>query len=144
MNKVTYILRTKSSRVWKIPQDATVLEALQIMAEKHIGAVLVMDGKEVAGIFTERDFARKVGLFDTKPSAVKVGEVMSSELITISPNDSVNVCMELMTEKRIRHLPVLDKDHLVGIVSIGDVVKDIIDELQFMVKQLENYITGFR
>ncbi len=144
MNKVTYILRTKGSRVWKIPQDATVLEALQIMAEKHIGAVLVMDGKEVAGIFTERDFARKVGLFDTKPSAVKVGEVMSSELITISPNDSVNVCMELMTEKRIRHLPVLDKDHLVGIVSIGDVVKDIIDELQFMVKQLENYITGFR
>jgi len=144
MNKITQILRAKGSRVWKISKDATVLEALQLMAEKQVGSVLIMDRNEVAGIFTERDFARKVGLVDIKPSTVKVGEVMTSKLITISPNNSVNECMELMTEKHIRHLPVLDKDHLVGMVSIGDVVKDMIEELQFMVKQLENYITGFR
>jgi CBS domain-containing protein len=144
MNKITQILRKKGSRVWKISKDATVLEALQLMAEKQVGSVLIMDRNEVAGIFTERDFARKVGLVEIKPSTVKVGEVMTSKLITISPNNSVNECMELMTEKRIRHLPVLDKDHLVGMVSIGDVVKDMIEELQFMVKQLENYITGFR
>lgn len=144
MNKVTQILRVKGNRVWKVSRDATVLEALQLMAEKNLGSVLIMDGNQVAGIFTERDFVRKVGLVDTKPSAVKVGDVMSGDLITVSPNDSVNICMELMTEKRIRHLPVLEKDHLVGLVSIGDIVKDVIDELQFMVKQLENYITGFR
>ena len=144
MNKVTKILRTKGSRVWKIPKDATVLEALQLMAEKQVGSVLIMDRNEVAGIFTERDFARKVGLVDIKPSTVKVGEVMTSKLITINPNNTVNECMELMTEKRIRHLPVLDKGHLVGMVSIGDIIKDMIEELQFMVKQLENYITGFR
>jgi len=144
MNKITQILRAKGSRVWKISKDATVLEALQLMAEKQVGSVLIMDRNEVAGIFTERDFARKVGLVEIKPSTIKVGEVMTSKLITISPNNSVNECMELMTEKHIRHLPVLDKDHLVGMVSIGDVVKDMIEELQFMVKQLENYITGFR
>jgi CBS domain-containing protein len=130
--------------VWKVSGDATVLETLQLMAEKQVGSVLIMEGNQVAGIFTERDFARKVGLFDTKPSTIRVGEVMSTNLITISPNDSVNLCMELMTDKRIRHLPVLEKDHLVGLVSIGDIVKDMIDELKFMVKQLENYITGFR
>ncbi len=144
MNRVTRILRSKGSHVWKISRDATVLEALQLMAEKNVGSVLIMDKHRLAGIFTERDFARKVGLVDTKPSAIKVGEVMSQNLVTVSTDDSVNICMELMTENRIRHLPVLDKDHLVGIVSIGDVVKDLIEELQFMVKQLENYITGFR
>ena len=144
MNKVKQILRIKGSRVWKISKDATVLEAIQLMAEKGIGSVLIMDRNQVAGIFTERDFARKVGLVNTKPSDIKVGDVMSSNVVTVSPNDSVNLCMELMTEKCVRHLPVLDKDHLVGLVSIGDIVKDMIDELQFMVKQLENYITGFR
>jgi CBS domain-containing protein len=114
------------------------------MTEKKTGSVMVMDGNMVAGIFTERDFARKVGLFAPKPGAVRVGDVMTSQLITISPTDSVNECMEIMTENHIRHLPVLDDGRLVGIISIGDVVKDIIDELQFMVKQLENYITGFR
>jgi len=144
MNKVSQILRAKSDRVWTVQKDATVLEALQMMAEKKTGSVVVMDGDKVAGIFTERDFARKVGLFEKKPSAVKVGEVMTGELITVSLGDSVNQCMETMTDKRIRHLPVIEEGRLAGIISIGDVVKDIIDELQFMVKQLENYITGFR
>jgi CBS domain-containing protein len=137
-------LREKGIRVWKIAKNATVLDALKLMAEKQIGSVMVMDEDEVVGIFTERDFARRVGLFETKPSTIKVGEVMTSNLITVIPGDSVHECMELMTEKHIRHLPVLDDGKLVGIVSIGDVVKDIIEELQFMVKQLENYITGFR
>lgn len=144
MNKVSQILRAKSDRVWTVQKDATVLEALQMMAEKKTGSVVVMDGDKVAGIFTERDFACKVGLFEKKPSAVKVGEVMTGELITVSLGDSVNQCMETMTDKRIRHLPVIEEGRLAGIISIGDVVKDIIDELQFMVKQLENYITGFR
>ena len=144
MNKVSQILRAKSDRVWTVQKDATVLEALQVMAEKQTGSVVVMDGDRLAGIFTERDFARKVGLFEKKPSTVKVSEVMTGELVTVSLGDSVNQCMEHMTDKRIRHLPVIEEGRLAGIVSIGDVVKDIIDELQFMVKQLENYITGFR
>ncbi len=144
MNTVKQILRLKGKSVWKVSKDATVLEALKLMAEKGTGSVVVMSGDKVAGIFTERDFARKVGLYEIKPSEIKVGDVMTSELITIEPNDSVNECMNLMTNNRIRHLPVLENGQLVGIISIGDVVKDIIEELQFMVKQLENYITGLR
>jgi CBS domain-containing protein len=144
MNKVMQILRAKGNHVWTISRDATVLEALRLMAEKQTGSVIVMDGDQMAGIFTERDFARRVGLSELKPSAVKVSDVMTCELITVSLSDSINQCMEYMTAKRIRHLPVIEDGRLTGIVSIGDVVKDMIEELQFMVKQLENYITGFR
>lgn len=144
MNTVKQILRVKGKSVWKVSKDATVLEALRLMAEKGTGSVVVMNGDKVGGIFTERDFARKVGLYEIKPSEIKVGDVMTSELITIGMDDSVNEVMTLMTEKHIRHLPVIENGQLVGIISIGDVVKDIIEELQFMVKQLENYITGFR
>jgi CBS domain-containing protein len=144
MNTVQYILKTKGDRVWKISRDATVLEALQLMAEKQTGSVVVMDGDRVAGIFTERDFARKVGVHEIKPSTIKVSEVMTSDLITVAREDSINRCMEIMTDKHIRHLPVTENGQLVGIVSIGDIVKDMIEELQFMVKQLENYVMGFR
>lgn len=144
MNKVKHMLKVKGGRVWKVSSNATVLDALKLMAEKQIGAVIVMDGDRVAGIFSERDFARKVGLLEKSPRAVRVGEVMTTDLITVSPDSTVNDCMALMTDKRIRHLPVLEEGRLVGVISIGDVVKDIIEELQFMVKQLENYITGFR
>jgi CBS domain-containing protein len=144
MNSVKRVLKSKGHRVWKIAKDATVLEALKLMAEKDTGSVMVMDGDRIAGIFTERDFSRKVGLQNMLPSTIKVADVMTSELITVSPEDNVNKCMELITEHRLRHLPVMEDGHLVGIVSIGDVVKDIIEELQFAVKQLENYITNFR
>jgi CBS domain-containing protein len=144
MNKVSYVLKSKGDRVWTVPVEATVLEALQLMAEKQTSSVVVMDGEKIAGIFTERDFARKLGLFESKPGAIPVGRVMSRELITVTPDDTVNRCMEIMTEKHIRHLPVIQEGRLVGIVSIGDLVKDTIEELQFMVEQLENYITGFR
>ena len=106
--------------------------------------MIAMDGEKVAGIFTERDFAHKVGLYGKNSTAVKIEEVMTKDLITVNPSQSVNVCMTLMTEKRIRHLPVFEGGQLVGIVSIGDVLKDMIEELQFMIAQLENYITGLR
>ncbi len=144
MNSVKQILRVKGNAVWKVSKDATVLDALRLMAEKGTGSVVVMDGDKVAGIFTERDFARKVGLYEIKPSEIKISEVMTSDLITVGMDDSVNECMTLMTEKHIRHLPVIENGQLSGIISIGDVVKDIIEELRFMVKQLENYITGLR
>jgi CBS domain-containing protein len=144
MNKVKQILKAKGNRVWKVPAEASVLEALKVMAERGTGSVMVMENDRVAGIFTERDFARKVGLVEAKPSSIQVRDVMTVQLVTVEPGDTVNECMALMTEKRIRHLPVLEGGQLVGIVSIGDVVKDIIEELQFMVKQLESYITGIR
>lgn len=144
MNQVWQILQAKGNDVWTISKDSTVLDALKLLAEKQIGSLVVMDGKVVAGIFSERDFARKVGVTGRPPEAVKVHEVMSEHVITVNPHQTVQECMELMTEKRIRHLPVLENGQLVGILSIGDIVKDIIVELQFMVEQLENYITGLR
>jgi CBS domain-containing protein len=144
MNKVRQILAVKGHLVWRVSKDASVLDALKIMAEKRISSMIVMDGEKAAGIFTERDFAQKVGLQDILPSSITVGEVMSPELITIEPDTSVNQCMSIMTNSRIRHLPVMENDHLIGIISIGDIVKDVIDELEFMVAQLENYVINFR
>jgi CBS domain-containing protein len=144
MNKVSQVLKLKGDSVWKIQINATVLEALKLMAEKQISSVMVMDGNQVAGIFTERDFAHKVGLLDENPSTVKVGEVITRELITVTPNTSINQCMAIVTDHRVRHLPVLEDGQLVGIISIGDIVKDMIEELEFVVEQLEKYITNFR
>ncbi len=144
MNKVKHIIKTKGHRVWKVQADITVFDALKLMADKQISSVIVMDGDQVAGIFTERDYARKVGLQDVNPSAIKIADIMTRQLITVTPETSVNECMAIITDNHIRHLPVLQDGKLVGIISIGDVVKDMIDELQFAVKQLENYITYFR
>ena len=144
MNTVGKILKAKGSTVWTVSKDVPVSEALKIFVEKRISSVIAMDGEKAAGIFTERDYAHKVGLYGKDPAEVKVEEVMTKDLITVNPNQSVNVCMILMTEKRIRHLPVFDDRQLVGIVSIGDVLKDMIEELQFMITQLENYIKGLR
>lgn len=144
MNKVKQILKVKGHRVWRIQTGATVFDALKLMADKGISSVIVMDGEKIAGIFTERDYARKVGLQDINPSAIKIDDVMTRQLITVTPQTSVNECMAIITDNRIRHLPVIENGKLVGIVSIGDIVKDIIGELEFAVKQLENYITNFR
>lgn len=144
MNTVGTILKLKGSTVWTISKDAPVSDALEILANKQISSVIVMDGQAVAGIFTERDFVRKIGLYGKDPKVVKVEDVMTKELITVTPSQSVTVCMTLMTEKRIRHLPVFENGRLVGIISIGDVLKDMIEELQFMITQLEKYITGLR
>ncbi len=144
MNKVRQILTVKGHQIWTISKDATVLDALKIMAQKRISSVIVMDGDKIAGIFTERDFAQKVGVRDVLPSSVKVAEVMSPDLLTVNLETSVNQCMSIITNSRIRHLPVMEGDQLVGLVSIGDIVKDVIEELEFMVKQLENYVIYFR
>jgi CBS domain-containing protein len=144
MNKVWQILKNKGGQVWTISQDATVLDALKLLAEKQIGALIVMDGEKVVGIFSERDHARKGVLIGKLPEVTKIAEVMTRDLITVNPDQSVNECMALMTERHIRHLPVFEGDKLVGLVSIGDIVKDMIEELEFMVNQLEKYITGVR
>jgi CBS domain-containing protein len=144
MNNVKRLLRDKGHRVWKVQVDCTVLDTLKIMAEKNTGSVVVMDDEKLVGIFTERDFARKVGQHGIDAAKIPVGQFMSRDLVTVDPKDTVNLCMSLMTDKRIRHLPVVENGQLIGIISIGDVVKDMIGELQFMVTQLENYITGMR
>jgi CBS domain-containing protein len=144
MNKVQYILNAKGSAVWSVSSNATAFDAIQLMADKNIGAVLVIEDEKLAGIFTERDFAYKIGCLGKVPQAIKLSEVMTPDPITVSPENSVNDCMALMTEKHIRHLPVMDGGKLVGVVSIGDVVKDLLEELQFMVAQMEKYITGLR
>jgi CBS domain-containing protein len=144
MNKVHYILNAKGSAVWSVPSSATALDAIQLMADKNIGAVLVMEGEKLAGIFTERDFAYKIGCLRKEPQAIKLSEVMTPDPFTVSSENSVNDCMALMTDKHIRHLPVMEHGELVGVVSIGDVVKDLLEELQFMVEQMEKYIMGLR
>ncbi len=144
MNKVRQLLKAKGDQVWTISKDATVLDGLKLMAEKNVGALLVLENGALVGIFTERDHARKIGAEGRRPEETRIEEVMTRDLITVSPEQSVNDCMALMTDKHIRHLPIMDEGHLVGIVSIGDVVKDIIEELEFLVKQLQGYIMGLR
>lgn len=136
------ILRAKGPQVWWISPDATVFSALELMAEKNIGALVVLDGESLAGIFSERDYARKVILKGKASKETSVREIMTSEVTTVRPSQSVDECMALMTDKRVRHLPVFEGDKLVGIISIGDVVKAVISEREFTIKQLESYITG--
>lgn len=144
MNSVRHLLRFKGSDVWTISYDASVKEALEKMAEMKVGSLVVKKGDDVVGIFTERDHARKVGLMNRKPEDVPLEEVMTAHLITVHPAQTVRECMEIMTDSRIRHLPVFENDKMIGIISIGDVVRDMIEELEFLVEQLQNYITGLR
>ncbi len=143
MNTVRQLLKMKGGDVWTVPPETTVLEGLKLMAEKGTGSLVIAEGEKVLGIFTERDYARKVGLDGRTPGEVRVSEVMTGSLITVRPEQSVRECMVLMTDNHIRHLPVMEGGRLVGIISIGDVVKDLIEELEFMVNQLRNYIAGF-
>ena len=144
MTTVRHILETKGREVWSVSVNATVYEALKVMAEKNVGALVVLEGDQLKGIISERDYARKVILKGKFSKETPVKEIMSMDVVTLRPNQSIEECMALMTEKRIRHLPVLENDKLAGIISIGDVVKAIISEQEFTIKQLENYITGTR
>ncbi len=144
MNTVRQILKAKGNQVWTISKNSTVFDALKLLAEKKIGSLMVIEDGQVAGIFTERDYARKVGLIHGIPEEICIEEVMTKELITVGPNKSVRECMVLMTNNHIRHLPVMEEGKLVGMVSVGDVVKDLIEELEFHVEQLTSYITGLR
>jgi len=142
MNRVKDILRTKGHRVWLIRPDATVYEALELLAEKNVGAVLVMEDSRLVGIFSERDYARKVVLHGKASKTTSVREVMTERVMYVGPEQTAEECMALMTDKRVRHLPVLEGDQVIGVVSIGDVVKGIISEQEFLIEQLERYITG--
>jgi CBS domain-containing protein len=139
---VMQILKTKGNTVWTIGPQETVYAALKLMAEKGIGALLVVEAGKVAGIFSERDYARKVILEGRSSKETPVGAVMTERVVGVNLDTSVEVCMELMTEGHFRHLPVMDGDHLVGVVSIGDVVKSIISEQGHLIEQLEKYILG--
>ncbi len=140
MTLVSQILQSKGSHTWTIAPNATVFDALTSMAEKDIGALLVVENSEVVGIFSERDYARKIILQGKSSRDTEVQEIMTSEVLCISPDQSITKCMALMTDKRIRHIPVLDDGRLVGVISIGDVVKAIITEQQIIINHLEDYI----
>jgi CBS domain-containing protein len=138
------ILRIKGNDVWSTTPDATVYEALQTMAEKNVGALVVLDANTVVGIMSERDYARKVILHGKSSREIRVREIMTSEVYYVRPDQDIQDCMAQMTEKRVRHLPALENDQLVGIISIGDVVKALIAEHESTIKHLEDYITGGR
>lgn len=142
MKTVAHLLRGKGSEVLSVAPELPVFEALGVMAERNVGALLVVEGGRLVGILSERDYARKVILKGKTSKDTPVREIMSSHVLYVRPAQTIEDCMALMTDKRVRHLPVLDEDRLVGVISIGDVVKAIIAEQEFLIEQLQNYITG--
>jgi len=138
---VNQILSTKGRNVYSIVSTLTVFDALRVMGEKNIGAILVMDDGALKGILSERDYARKIVLKDKSSKETSVSEIMESELVTVKPSDNVDYCMELMSQRRIRHLPVIEDGSVVGLVSIGDVVKTIIEVQKETIKHLDSYIS---
>ncbi len=142
MKFVGEILGAKGTDVWSVTPQHTVFAALVLMAEKEVGALLVLDGELLVGVFSERDYARKVILEDKSSKDTSVSEVMSAPVFSVGPDQSIEDCMSLMTEKRARHLPVLEDGKLIGLISIGDVVKAVISEREAVIGQLESYITG--
>jgi CBS domain-containing protein len=145
MKSVATILNSKPDpTVYTIDPTASVFDALKLMAEKSIGALVVTEGEQVVGIITERDYARKVILMARSSEETPVRGIMTSSVMYVRPDHTSEECMVLMTENRLRHLPVMDSGKLVGLISIGDLVKDIISEQKFMIEQLEHYITGER
>ncbi len=142
MKTVRTILQNKGKDIWHISPEASVYEALQLMANKEIGAVLVIKNEIIVGILSERDYARKVILKGKHSKEIMVEEIMSTKVIYVNTTLSVEECMALMINKRIRHLPVIENGRLVGIISIGDVVKAVIEDKEFLIDQLVHYITG--
>lgn len=142
MKTVQQILEAKGSDVWSIAPDASVLEAIKLMAEKEVGALLVMTGEKPVGIVSERDYARKVILKGRSSQKTSIQDIMTTHVVYVSPDQSIEECMALMTEKHIRHLPVMDGERLCGMLSIGDLVKAVIAEQKLVIKELERYISG--
>lgn len=143
MTSVAQVLKSKPDQVvYTIEASDSVYNAIRLMAEKQIGALLVTDGASIAGIITERDYARKIVLMDRSSKTTAVRDIMSPHVRFVQPDQTTYDCMALMTERRMRHLPVMDSGKLVGMVSIGDLVKEIIAEQKFTIEQLEHYITG--
>jgi len=142
MASVGQLLRGKGNEVWSVRPDTTVYDAIKVMAEKEIGALLVMEGERLAGIVSERDYARKVILRGRSSKDTPVRDIMTERVLYVRPDQSVEECMALMTAKRVRHLPVCEDNHVIGVVSIGDLVKSVISQQEFLIQQLENYIAG--
>ena len=145
MTTVAEILKSKAdARVHSIGPDASVFEAVKLMAQVNVGALVVVEHEQVVGIVTERDYARKVALLDRSSRDTPTRDIMTSPVMYVPPRHTSDQCMALMTESRLRHLPVMDGGKLIGIISIGDLVKDILSEQKFIIEQLEHYITGQR
>jgi CBS domain-containing protein len=142
MRNVSQIIERKGSQVVSVSRQAPVLEAIRVMAEHHIGAVLVMEGTQLLGILSERDYARKVVLQGRSSQDTAVAVIMSSPVVCVGPHDSVAECMSIMTEKHIRHLPVIEAERVIGVVSIGDLVKELIEEQKAEISLLQQYIAG--
>ena len=140
MKSVRELLGTKGGQIYSVGPDSRVLEALQLMAEKNVGALVVLEGTHLIGIFSERDYARKVILHGKSSGEVTVREIMTSDVVTIEPERTVEECMALVTSRRIRHLPVVENEQLLGVISIGDLVKAVIAEQELTIRQLESYI----
>ena len=142
MKLVQHLLDTKGSEVISIAREASVFDAIKVMADRAVGSLLVMEDEKIVGIVTERDYARKVILLGRSSEATKVEQIMSTEVITATIGQTVRECMTLMTERRIRHLPVVADDKVIGLISIGDLVQAIISDQQLEIEQLESYISG--
>lgn len=142
MITVQHLLQEKGSSVWSIGPEATVYEAVEMMAEKGVGALLVMEWTRLVGIISERDYTRKIVLKDRASRDTKVKEIMTAKVFHVTPDESIDECMVLMAHHRFRHLPVLEGDRVVGMLSIRDVLNSVISEKQLLIQQLENYISG--
>ncbi|MCP4302883.1 MAG: CBS domain-containing protein [Gammaproteobacteria bacterium] len=142
MKLVKHLLDSKGREIISIVEEASVFDAIKMMAERSIGSLLVMEGGELKGIVTERDYARKVIVKGRSSKSTQVGEIMTAEVLTASTNQTVKECMTVMTERRIRHLPVVEDDEVLGLISIGDLVQAIIADQQEEIEQLEHYISG--
>jgi len=142
MKTVRQLLENKGYEVATIVPEKSVYEAMQIMASRNIGALLVLVADKLVGIYTERDFARKAYLLDRPARDIKLNEIMTRQVVYVSPDRTSDECMALMTEKRVRHLPVLENGRVIGLISIGDLVKEAIADQEFIIHQLENYIHG--
>lgn len=142
MKTVSQVLSSKPAQVYSVSPETTVFEALEVMMNKNISALVVMQGNDLRGIFTERDYARKIVLKGKSSRDTPVSEIMTAELITISPSDTIEHCMNIMTERHIRHLPVIQDNQVSGMISIGDVVKSIIEVQRSTIEQLQSYISS--
>jgi len=143
MTTATQILKSKTDKsVYSTTPSSSVFDAVKLMAEKNVGALVVMEGGAIVGVITERDYARKIVLLARSSKETPVREIMTSPVMYVQPDRTSEECMALMTEYRVRHLPVMDKGEVIGLVSIGDLVKDVISEQKFIIQQLEQYIAG--
>ena len=142
MIKIEQLLENKDNQIWSVEPKISIFKALKIMSDKEIGALLVIEDEKLVGIFSERDYARKVILKGKSSKNTQVGELMTKKVFYIDPKKTINDCMAIMTDKHVRHLPVIENDKVIGMVTIGDVVNQIISEQEFTIQHLENYITG--